>query len=269
MRGVLLDRRGRRERPQLLAASGLPLHVQQNIDNGWDMPGYRDEYERIAPDFSRLPQSVLDNLEKAGRADFSKSSPFLASGQGWRQIEGGITSDTASTAVSTEQLMVPDFNLSIPRLGLSMVGVTYKYTLLGDLSFAVTTPGTMTLRLRYGGVAGVILAASSGIIPTATQVITTKSFVLEYYVMIRTVPTLATATAWCQGRLTFPGVFETTPASTTIMVTQLIAQLIPANAPAVSPSIDVSATKALSPTYQNSLTTAAFTTHLGIVESLN
>src|SRR5258708_3217497 len=163
------------------------------------MPAYRttdneDKFESIRGRFDKLPQHILDRLEKSRSADFSKASPFMASAQGWRQLEGVIVTDTASTATAAEQLLVnPDFLLAVPRLGQQMVGVAYKYTLLGDLSFAVTSPGTMTLRMRWGGVGGVALATSSGILPTGTQVITTKSYVLEYWVTIRTAPTLTTA----------------------------------------------------------------------------
>jgi hypothetical protein len=98
-------------------------------------------------------------------------------------------------------------------------GITYKYTLLGSLSMAVTTPGNFIMRLRWGGLAGVLLVTSATIAPTGTQVITTASFTLEYWVTIRTEPTPTTATAWCQGRFECPGTLETTPASTTIIVT--------------------------------------------------
>lgn len=263
---VLLDREtGRREAPAvLLGPSGLPAHVEQNIDAGWSQP----RYTGIDADFSRLPQSVLGNLEKAKRADFSKSSPFKAAGQGWETLEGVITADTSLTAAA-EAIMVPDILLAIPRPGQKSPGITYKYTLLGSLSMAVTTPGNLIMRMRWGGVAGVLLATSATIAPTGTQVITTASFTLEYWVTIRTEPTPTTATAWCQGRFECPGTLETTPASTTIMVTYLKATQIPPTAAAVSPSIDVSVAKALSPTYQPSLGTATLATHIALVESLN
>jgi hypothetical protein len=75
MSGVLLDRdTGRPEAPAvLLGPSGLPAHVERNLEAGWSQP----RYTGVEPDFSRLPQSVIDNLEKARRADFSKASPFL------------------------------------------------------------------------------------------------------------------------------------------------------------------------------------------------
>ncbi len=266
MTGVVLDKRGRRESPpELLGPSGLPVRVERNLEAGWEMP----EYTRIEPDFERLPQHILDNLERARTADFSKSSPFLNLGQGWAQLEGVIVSDGGPLTAAAEAIMVPDFLLAIPRPGQSMVAVTYTYSLFGELSMAVTTPGNFQLRLRYGGLAGVLLAAGDVIAPTGTQVITKVGFELQYLVTVRTVPTLTTATAWCQGRWDCPGTLETTPASTTIMVTHLKSRMIPSNTPAVSPSIDVSAAKALSPTYQPSLTTASLTTHLAVVKSLN
>lgn len=270
MTGVLLDRDGRRiAPPELLGPSGLPVRVEKNIEAGWYMPGLDDQVEQIAPDFSKLPQHILDNLERAGRADFSKASPFLASVQGWSQVEGVIATDGAALTAAAEALMVPDMLLAIPRPGQSMASVTYTMRLFGELSMAVTTPGNFILRARYGGLAGVLLATSDTIAPTGTQVITKVSFELYYMVTVRSVPTLTTATAWCQGRWDCPGTLETTPASTTIVVTHLKARMIPSNTPAVSPSIDVSAAKALSPTYQPSLTTASCTTHLAMVESRN
>lgn len=265
MQGVLLDREGRREAPPvLLGPSGLPTHVEENIENGWSQP----RYTRIEPDFGRLPQHILDLMEKSKKADFSKASPFMASSQGWESLEGVIIADTSLTAAA-EALMVPDILLAIPRPGQKSPGISYKYTLLGSLTMAITTPGTFIYRLRWGGLAGVLLTNSATVAPTGTQAITTASFILEFWVTIRSEPTPTTATAWCQGRFDCPGTLETTPASTTILVTYLKAQMIPVNAAAVSPSIDVSAAKALSPTYQPSLGTTTLATHLAYVESLN
>lgn len=264
MSGVLLDKKGRVERPELLGPSGLPVHVERNLEAGWSMPAYEDgDTTRIQSQFERLPPHVLDSLERA------KGSKLMNSGQGWRSCEGVITSDTTLTAAA-EAIMVPDFLLQIPGPRNSMVGVTYKYTLVGEISAAVTTPGTFTPRLRYGGVAGVLLhPAPTALAPTGTQVITATGFTLEWRVTFRTVPSLTTATAWCQGQIFWPGMFETTPASTTIMVAALKAWQIPAASPAVSASLDVTAAKALSPTWQPSLGTASITTHLAFVESLN
>jgi hypothetical protein len=265
MTGVLLDKRGRRVAPpEVLGPSGLPARVEKNLDAGWSMP----RYTGIGPDLSHLPQHILDNLERAGRADFSKASPFMASGQGWETLEGVILADTSLTAAA-EAIMVPDILLAIPRPGQKSPGITYKYTLIGSLTMAVTTPGNFIMRLRWGGLAGVLLVTSATIAPTGTQAITTASFTLEYWVTIRSEPTPTTATAWCQGRFECPGTLETTPASTTILVTYMKATQIPPTGAAVSPSIDVSVAKALSPTYQPSLTTATLATHLAYVESLN
>lgn len=266
MSGVLLDREtGRREAPAvLLGPSGLPMHVEENLEAGWSQP----RFTGVEPDYSKLPQHIIDNLEKARRADFSKASPFLNSAQGWEQLIGVILADTSLTAAA-EALMVPDILLDYVRPGQKTPGISYKYTLHGSLSMAITTPGNFILRQRFGGLAGVLLAASATIAPTGTQAITTASFTLEYWVTIRTEPTPATATAWCQGRFDCPGTLETTPASTTILVTYLKAQMIPPTGAAVSPSIDVSTAKALSPTYQPSLGTATLATHLAYVESLN
>lgn len=269
MGAVLLDRESGRpeESGPLLAPSGLPFYVEENLKAGWSQP--RFEREGVPPpDFSRLPQSVIDNLEKARKADFSKNAPFMAFSNNWRQLEGVILTDTSLTAAA-EAIMVPDILLAIPRVGAKTPGITYEYTLWGSLTMAVTTPGNFILRLRWGGLAGVLLVTSATIAPTGTQAITTASFKLVYQVTIRTEPTPTTATSWTQGEFNCPGTLETTPASTTIMVTYMKATQIPSSAAAVSPSMDVSVAKALSPTYQPSLGTATMATHLATVESLN
>lgn len=264
---VLLDREtGRPEQPSaLLAPSGLPFYVEDNMKAGWSQPRFDGEM----PDFSRLPQSVLDNLEKARKADFSKGAPFMASGNNWRQLEGVIVTDPTALTAAAEAIMVPDILLSVPRVGAKTPGITFEYTLWGSLSMAVTTPGNFIMRLRWGGVAGVLLVTSATIAPTGTQVITTASFRLTYVTTIRTEPSLTTATSWTQGEFWCPGTLETTPASTTIIVTHLKATQIPPTGAAVSGSMDVSVAKALSPTYQPSLTTASLVTHLATVESYN
>jgi hypothetical protein len=266
MRGVLLDKSGRVEPPPpILGPSGLPWFVEENLENGWEQP----RHTRIEPDFGRLPQHILDLMEKSKRADFSKSSPLMNASQGWEALEGVIVTDGGPLTGAAEAIMVPDILLSIPRPGQKSPGITFKYTLLGSLSMAVTTPGNFIMRLRWGGLAGALLVTSATVAPTGTQVITNASFTLEYWVTFRTEPTLTTATAWCQGRFECPGTLETTPASTTIIVAYMKATQIPPTGAAVSPSLDVTTAKALSPTYQLSLGTASLSTHIALVESLN
>lgn len=265
MRGVLLDPvSGRREQPTLLGPSGLPVHVEENLRNGWSQP----KYDGINADFSKLPQHILDNLERAGRADFSKASPWLNSGQGWETCEGVIITDGATiTTAAANQTLVPDMLLAIPRPGQHSPGITYRFTLWGSLSLAAT-PGTFQHFLKWGGGGGVALATSATITPTNTGAVTTASWSLEYVVTIRTEPTTITATAWCQGRFECPGILLPAATSTQV-VTYLQGCQIPATGAAISASIDVSVAKALSPVYTPSLTTASCVAHLGYVESLN
>jgi hypothetical protein len=175
-----------------------------------------------------------------------------------------ITVDPAPLTAAAEAIMVPAFNFYNSEL---QVGSCIKYTLIGSQSFAVTTPGTAIMRMRWGGVAGALQATSATLAPTGTQVITNASFTLEYWMTVRSIG--AAATLWCQGRWDFPGALETTPASTTIMVTYLKATQIPPTGAAIGAAFDQTAALGPSPTYQPSLTTASMTVHLAFLECMN
>lgn len=78
----------------------------------------------------------------------------------WTQTLWDVyTNGTANTA-GTEAIIFPDqtlpFSLAATTGGL-------RITARGKFSNAVTTPGSVTFRLRYGGVAGTLLAQTSAI----------------------------------------------------------------------------------------------------------
>ncbi len=81
--------------------------------------------------------------------------------QTWEEALYASIADATQISNSTaETIMVPD--TSIPA-NYWYPGRTLKATLKGALSCVVTTPGTLTLRARYGGVAGTLLAASAAL----------------------------------------------------------------------------------------------------------
>lgn len=78
--------------------------------------------------------------------------------QTWEELLTATIDDAAQISnTTTETIMVPD--TPIPAR-YWYPGRTLKATLRGKLSCVVTTPGTLTLRARYGGVAGTLLVAS-------------------------------------------------------------------------------------------------------------
>lgn len=69
------------------------------------------------------------------------------------------TSFAALTA-ATEAIMVPDVQI---MAGYLSPGTILRATIWGKQSNAVTTPGTLTLRARWGGVAGTLLCTSGAL----------------------------------------------------------------------------------------------------------
>lgn len=246
----------------ILSPAGVPITMEDNYRRGWR----GSELGGAKPEFDRLPDSIQEMMAKS-RGDigpFAGMRPPTMDHVSGEVLRYWVTADTTLNTIA-ELIMVPAFNFSPSEM---QVGTCVKMTILGSLSLAITTPGTSTFRMRWGGVGATILAASSGIIPTATQTTTTASFVLEYWVTCRTVGT--TGTAWCQGRLECPGILETTPASTTIMVTYFKAMQIPASAAAISPStFDTTIAAGPSPTFQQTTNTYVCTPHLAFLECMN
>lgn len=207
-------------------------------------------------------ESVIASLERSGEI----AGPFepRASIQSWRETLYSIIADGAQVLnTTTETIMVPDF--SIPA-NYMYQGRTLKYTLFFDQSFVITTPGTSTLRLRWGGVAGTVLAASGAFAPDPTAAQTTRSGCVEWYVVCRSIGTAGSM--FTMGRMWLNDYDD---ASATSLQGNLNMTVAPTNAPAVVSSLDTTTAKALSPTVAHSVATATTQTtcHLAVLEALN
>jgi hypothetical protein len=164
---------------------------------------------------------------------------------------------------TTETIMCPDFTFAADYME---VGDAFKYTLLFNWSSVITTPGTFTFRLRWGGVGGTALATSGAYAPDPTAAGTTISAMIEYWVTVRAVGTAASMFA--MGKMTLQDFDD---ASATTIVGNLNMSMIPVSAPAAVGSLDTTTAKALSPTFNSSVATATTqcTNHMAFLESLN
>lgn len=163
---------------------------------------------------------------------------------------------------TTETIMCPDFTFAADALE---VGDVYQYTLWGDISTVITTPGTITFRLRWGGVGGTLLVASGAFAPDPTAASTTVTYCVEWYVVCTAVG--ATGSLKGFGKIEWSDYDD---ASAAAIVGNLNMRVAPTSAPA-GVSVDTTTAKALSPTVQFSVATATtqLTNHLAILESLN
>lgn len=214
-----------------------------------------------------LPSSVKDLMDRSAQARWGDLPALQASSVGWRDMLTPrrvlSTDGTQILNSTTETIMIPDFTFAADYFE---VGDAFKYTIMYDHSTVVTTPGTHTYRLRYGGVAGTSMVASGAFAPDPTSVATTLSEMIQYWFVCRSVG--SSGSFFTMGNYN-SGDFD--DASATTLKGNLDMQMIPVSAPAAVSSLDTTAAKAISPTYQSSVNTATtqLTTHIALLESLN
>jgi len=210
------------------------------------------------------PEHVQRWLDLAA-ASPGKGSP-TASSVGWRDVltpkDDLIINGAQVLNTTTETILCPDYTFAAKSLE---VGDTFKYSLFGSISTVVTTPGTVTMRLRWGGAAGTVLCASGAYAPDPTGAGTTISYWIEYYLVCRA--TGATGSIFAMGRMCLQD-FDDASAAT--IVGNLNMSVIPVSVPAAV-TVNTATANALSPTVAFSVGTATtqLTNHIAILESLN
>lgn len=204
-----------------------------------------------------VPAHIRENLDKAA----SNGGPFgpRGSGMSWEEVIYNPNADGTAITSSSETILVPDVN--IPA-GYMEVGRCLKYTIMGRQSTAITTPGTITFRLRWGGVGGVSMAASGAFAPDVTAAATNLTWMIEWWVIQRSVGT--SGTSMTIGRVEWSDYNDVDVAT---LVTNLNMRMAPTSAPAVA-TVDTTIDKLLSPTYQSSVTTASCQAHFALLEAL-
>ena len=186
-----------------------------------------------------------------------------ASLQTWEETLYATIADGAQILNTvTETIMVPDYTLPANYL---YPGRVLKYSILFDHSTVITTPGTLTLALRYGGVSGTVLATSGAFAPDPTAASTTVSGMVEWWFACRAVGTAAAS--FTMGRMTLSDFDD---ASATTIVGNLNMMMIPTSAPAAV-NINTTTANALSPTAKFSVSTSGtqLTAHTAVLESLS
>lgn len=158
---------------------------------------------------------------------------------------------------SAEALICPDFTFAAndPRI---YQGAQFNVNCKFDVSNVVTTPGTLTIRLRWGGLAGTLLAATAAIALSATA---RANFTgsLDCDVVWRSIGAAGSAFAMGEVHLNdVPVAADSAPQGIYTMTSA------GANIPAVVSSLDTTSSKALSVTAQFSVATATtqLTNHL-------
>lgn len=223
-------------------------------------PLEESEFDRIYRERG-LPAHIRKSLERAAEV----AGPFepRASRQGWEELLFAPTVDGPTLTAAAEAAMVPDYTM--PGYYMT-VGKAFKYTLWGRLSSAITTPGTFTFRLRWGGLAGVVLAASPAFAPDPTAAAANVAFFVQYYVICRSDG--ATGTFFAMGQWSGSD-FDDASAATIVGNLNSLTFGSAGSATPAAVTVDTTIAKAVSATYQPSVATASMTTHMAFLESLN
>jgi hypothetical protein len=112
----------------------------------------------------------------------------------WVETLDSITADGTQISNSTsETIICPDF--SIPAYYM-VPGRTLEISASGVMSNVVTTPGTLTMRARWGGVAGTLLCATAAL-ALDTTARTNSAWRMVVNVVLRSAG--ATGTAMSEG----------------------------------------------------------------------
>jgi hypothetical protein len=179
--------------------------------------------------------------------------------QTWQETFIQAQSDgTAVTSTGEGSLLPGQAKFTLPANFLDYVGKTLRVRASGRISNIVTTPGTLTLRVKFGAI---IVAASSAMqLNTTAQ--TNVTWWLEWALTARTIGATTAAT------LMHTGIVTTQSAA--VGASPLVGTwLIPASAPAVGTGFDSTVANVVDLTAQFSLTGNSIQLHQYALESIN
>jgi len=163
---------------------------------------------------------------------------------------------TAVTATAEGSLLPGQAKYTLPANFLIGAGSTLRIRASGRISNIVTTPGTLTLRAKFGAI---IVAASSAMqLNTTAQ--TNVTWVLEWSLTARTVGATTAATLMHTGMISSQSLFTG--------ATQVGSMMIPASAPAVGTGFDSTVANVVDLTAQFSLTGNSMQLHQFALESV-
>jgi hypothetical protein len=183
--------------------------------------------------------------------------------QGWEEtLESTVADGTQISNTVTETIIVPDFN--IPAYYLAPAR-TIRIWAFGVMSNVVTTPGTLILAVRWGGVAGTVLLQSAAqVLDTTAR--TNSLWAMMAYITCRTAGSSGTVMS---GGIMWANVLSTTAANLEPALLGSAGTPLASGSAAVT--VDTTTAKLLSVTAKFSVATSPtnLTANQRIVEVLN
>jgi hypothetical protein len=163
--------------------------------------------------------------------------------------------DGPTLTAAAEALLFPDYTFAADWWKVERA---VRLTMYGRASNAVTTPGTIQFRLRWGGLAGILLC-DSGALTQNVAVQTNKTWMLQFLIICRAVGSGTAGSLFAighglRGNKSVAALADITP------------DLFPPATPAAV-GVATNAATALSITATPSLTTASITGHHYLLEA--
>lgn len=190
------------------------------------------------------------------------------SGNTWQQVLASAPVDgTAVGNTTTETSLLPtDSKLILPSRFLFYPGQALRIRAMGRISNIVTTPGTLTFRVKLGPTS-TIAVASSGALALNVVAKTSVTWILDWDLTIRSTGGGTSATFMHSGQWQSESVIGSPAAG----AGGAASHIIPASAPAVGTGFDSTAANTFDLTAQWSIANAGNTLQLHTLklESLN
>jgi hypothetical protein len=179
--------------------------------------------------------------------------------QDWQATLIQAQSDgTAVTGTSEGSLLPGQAKFTLPANFLTYVGQTLRIRASGRISNIATTPGTLTLRVKFGSI--VVAASSANQLNTTAR--TNETWVLEWSLTTRSVGQTTTATFMHTGQMT--------TGSAAVGASPLVGTwMIPATAPAVGTGFDSTIANVVDLAAIFSLSGNSIQAHQFALESIN
>jgi hypothetical protein len=185
--------------------------------------------------------------------------------QSWQETLVAAQADgTAVTATSEGSLLPGQAKYTIPANYLDYIGKKLRIRAAGRISNIVTTPGTLTLKVKMGPTSTIIAAASSAMQLNAVAK-TNVTWVLDWAFDLRSIGSGTSATWMHTGTWQSESVVGS-PLPSAGGAGQF---MIPASAPAVGTGFDSTVANLLDLTAQFSLTGNSIQLHQFALEAMN
>lgn len=185
--------------------------------------------------------------------------------QTWTGLLASQQADGAALNTSTSEtsILLPQARATIGANFLEQPGQALRLRAMGRISNIVTTPGTLTLKVKFGSIA----VASSGALALNIVAKTNVTWILDWDLVVRTVGNGTVATLMHSGQLQT----ESNIGSPAAAAGGASSAIIPLSAPAVGTGFDSTVANQIDLTAQWSVSNAAnsIQCHTFKLESLN